>query len=161
MGELCAERDLISFSIKKPCKDLVVQHSQAATRGHRQPRPGLSSLPHSLPGRMEHLRVPPRPDPPCSLLTGKRSCSFPALLGKGIGQLESGKERKDLDFCKGWSDETLGVLSCVWVFWWNVSRDCCQKLPCYIGSKVLRYEKTSCVLFPAFSTKTFLLFFPS
>lgn len=134
MGELCAERDLISFSIKKPCKDLVVQHSRAATRGHRQPRQGLSSLPHSLPGRMEHLQLLPRPDPPCSLLTGKHSCSFPVLLGKGIGQLESGKERRDLNFCKGWSGETLGMLSCVWVFGWNVSRDCCQKLPCDIGS---------------------------
>lgn len=106
VGELCAERDLISFPIKKPCKNRVVQHSQAATRGHRQPRQqGLPSLPHSLPGRMEYIQVPPASDPLCSLLSGKYSCSFPALLGKGIGQLESGKERKDLDFCKGWSGE--------------------------------------------------------
>lgn len=35
-----------------------------------------------------------------------------------------------------------------------------RKFPVTLVPKLLRYEKTSCPLFPAFSTKTFLLFFP-
>lgn len=160
MGELCAERDFISFPIKKPCKNRVVQHSQAATRGHRQPR--QQGLP-SLPGRMEHLQVPPASGPPCSLLTGKQSCSFPALLGKGIGQLESGKERKDLDFCKGWSGEmrhwecfpesgSFGGMS---------AGIAVRNFPVTLAPKPVSQGEDIMSLFPAFSTRTFLLFSPS
>lgn len=35
-----------------------------------------------------------------------------------------------------------------------------RNFPVISAPKFLRYEKTSCPLFPAFSTKTFLLFFP-
>lgn len=162
-GELSPERELISFSIKKPHKNLVVQHGQAATRGQRQPGQGLSSLPHSLPafpGRMEHLQVPPAPDP--LLLTGEHSCSFPALLAVGIGRLESGKERKDLDSCEGWSGERPGMFCYVWVFQCVMAAGIAvRNFPVTLAPKLLRCEKTPCPLFPAFSTRAFLLFFPS
>lgn len=123
---------------------LVVQRGQAATRGHRQPRQGLSSLSHSLPVFS------------CSLLTGKHSCSFPELLGKGIGQLESRKERKGLDFCKGWEcfavSGSFGAMS---------AGIAVRNFPVTLAPKLLKYEKTSCALFPTFFTRDFLPFFPS
>lgn len=85
-AELFPERDLISFSIKKPHKNLVVQHGQAATRGHRQPRQGLSSLPPSLPafpGRMEHLQVPPALDPLLQPLARATFLQLPRAVGSG------------------------------------------------------------------------------
>lgn len=136
-----------------------MQHSRAATRGHRQPRQGLSSLPHSLPvfpGRMEHLQVPPAPHPPCSLLTGKHSCSFPALLGKGIGQLERGKERKDLDFSlRDGQVKDWGCFAVSGSFSVMSAGIAVRNFPVTLAPKLLRYEKMS------FSTRTFLLFFPS
>lgn len=79
------------------------------------------------------------PGPTCSSpslqpLDRETFLQLPCAAGKGNWAAGEGKERKDLDFSKGWSGKRLGMFCCVWVFQCNVSRDCCQKLPCDIGS---------------------------